>query len=57
MANFKVTWIIDVEADSAKEAAEQALKIHRDPASIATVFYVQDENGNTATVDLNPEYA
>lgn len=57
MANFKVTWVIDVEADSAKEAAEQALKIHRDPASIATVFYVQDENGNTATVDLNPEYA
>jgi hypothetical protein len=35
-----------------REAAKQALEIHRDPISIATVFEVLDEEGNKTTVDL-----
>lgn len=37
---YHVTWEIDLEATSARQAAKEALKIHRDPESIATVFSV-----------------
>ena len=40
MALYRVTWEIDVDASSAKKAAEDALKIQRDPESTATVFMV-----------------
>ena len=40
MTNYRVTWQIDIEADSPKEAAAKALVIMRDPSSIATVFDV-----------------
>ena len=40
MNEFRVAWEIDVEADSADEAARKALEIHRDPESTATVFQV-----------------
>jgi hypothetical protein len=40
MALYRVKWEIDIEAASAKKAAEEALKIQRDPESIATVFMV-----------------
>jgi hypothetical protein len=33
-------------ADSPREAAEMAVKVHRDPSSIATVFSVIDIDGN-----------
>ena len=42
--DYSVTWCIDIEATSAREAAEIALEIQRDPTSIATVFAV--ERGN-----------
>jgi hypothetical protein len=45
MENFKVytvTWTIEINATSAKDAAEQALRIQRDSSSIATVFDVQE---------------
>lgn len=39
---FLVTWQIDEFASSPRAAAMQALKQQRDPASIATVFKVQE---------------
>ncbi len=49
---YRIQWEIDIEAPSAHEAAEQALEIHRDPESTATVFEVTDEQGHKVTVDL-----
>ena len=40
MRDFLVRWEINIEADSPREAAENALQIQRDPPSIATVFKV-----------------
>jgi hypothetical protein len=40
MTTYRVTWEIDIEAKSAKEAAKQALFVQRDPYSTATVFDV-----------------
>jgi hypothetical protein len=38
MTEYTVRWEIDVDADSAYEAARKALAIQRDPDSTATVF-------------------
>lgn len=43
MTHYLVEWSIDIEADSAEEAARQALEIQRNPASMATVFRVYDD--------------
>ncbi len=48
MAHYRVKWEIDIEADTAQEAAQQALDIQRDAESTATVFHVDrwlDNNG------------
>lgn len=45
MMRYRVTWEIDLDESDApdpKGAAEECLKIMRDPASIATVFVVAD---------------
>lgn len=42
---YTVRWTIDVLAENEKEAAEEALKIQRDPESIATMFQVIELNG------------
>jgi hypothetical protein len=55
MPTYRVTWVIDVDADGPREAALQALEIMRDPASIATVFTVADDQGNRVDVDLGQE--
>lgn len=52
MAEFKVTWEIELEAETALEAARQALAIQRDPASTATVFTVVDPEGRVEQIDL-----
>jgi len=50
---YKVIWEIDIDdAESPKDAAEQALAVQRDPESIATVFEVIYEDGESTTVDL-----
>src|SRR5436305_520123 len=41
MKPYRVTWVIDVEAENEQEAARQALAIQRDPHSSATVFEVR----------------
>src|SRR5436309_15439726 len=53
MPEYRITWEIDLWADSPREAAEQALTIHRNPESIATVFDVTDETGHTERIDLD----
>ena len=49
---YNVNWEIDVYANTPKEAAEYALKVHRDPESIATVFDVFEDGHFKARVDL-----
>jgi hypothetical protein len=50
---YRVTWTIDIDAESAIDAAKLALDIHRDTESIATVFSVRDENGKETAIDLS----
>jgi len=54
---YRVTWIIDLDAESFEEAAQEALEIQRDPDSLATHFTVTDEDGRTKEVDIGPENA
>jgi len=49
MAMYKVRWEIDVDARSHREAARKALKIQRDPESLATVFEVRSFKATRAT--------
>jgi len=43
MKTYKVNWNTEIDADTSYEAAKEALKIHRDPESIATIFEVDGE--------------
>jgi hypothetical protein len=52
MPEYRVSWEIDIDASSPEEAARQALAIHRDRFSIATVFAVTDDRGDITHVDL-----
>ena len=47
---YRVTWIIDVDAGSFEEAASAALEIQRDPESLATHFIVRDQHGKDREV-------
>ena len=49
---YRVTWEIDIDADSFEEAARTALEMQRDPTSTATCFTIVDEDGKTQDVDL-----
>ena len=49
---YRVTWTIDLDADSPEDAAHKALAIHRNPDSWATHFEVRDPRGRTQEVDL-----
>ena len=49
MPTYCVRWIIDIEVDTPEVAAQEALRIQRDPDSIATVFEVQDQDGNASS--------
>jgi hypothetical protein len=40
---YRVTWEIDIDAYTPKQAAKSALRIMRDPESIANVFTVKSE--------------
>jgi hypothetical protein len=58
MKIYRVTWEIDIDADSPEKAALYALHIQRDPESIATVFKVRAKRGTRTTIiDLNPEHS
>jgi len=48
---IRVVWEVDVDADGPREAAEEALRMQRNPESTATVFDVTNER-ETVRVDL-----
>jgi hypothetical protein len=53
MAQYLVTWEIDIYADSDEEAAAKALEIQRDVNSTATFFRVRHVNsGEEIAVDV-----
>lgn len=52
MNDYLVQWEINIVADTAEDAARQALAIQRDPTSHATVFDVFAERGPAVRVDL-----
>jgi hypothetical protein len=52
MTNYSVQWEIEIKASSPEEAAREALRIQRDPESLATVFDVYHEEP-TGRVELN----
>jgi len=41
---YRVRWEIELDADSAADAARQALEIHRDRESVRTIFEVESES-------------
>jgi hypothetical protein len=49
---YRVSWEIDVHADSPREAAQRALEIQGRRDSIATVFQVVGSDGTVHTIDL-----
>lgn len=53
MGEYHVSWEIDVEADSAIDAAREAWRHMRAADSIANVFQVIDKSGKTWDVDLS----
>ena len=52
---YLVRWDIELGADTPREAAEEALKIQRDPCSLALSFEVYDETGFVERVDLGDD--
>ncbi len=52
MPEYRITWEMDIDADSPIDAARQALRIQRDPDSIANVFDITDDAGITERIDL-----
>jgi hypothetical protein len=49
---YRVEWLLDIEAESPADAARQALEIHRDPESLATVFHVYGNDGSVSVIDI-----
>ena len=47
MKTYRVSWEIDIDAESPRAAAEKAQAIQRDPESLATVFDVIEMDGDT----------
>ena len=43
---FRVTWVIDLDAESLGDAAGLAREIQLDEKSLATHFVVKDESGD-----------
>ena len=52
MTEYRVTWEIDIEADTPLEAAEEALTIQRDPESTATFFKVWEQFPDQIRYDI-----
>ncbi len=58
MPEYRVRWEIEVDAETPREAVENALEIHRDLSSIATVFEVAPRSGGPfQRIDLLEESA
>jgi uncharacterized protein YdeI (BOF family) len=53
MSEYKVTWAIDIDANSAEDAVNQACNYIKDNGSQAHVFEVEDHQGKKVLVDLD----
>lgn len=53
LKSYKVTWVIDIDAESPEEAASVAQTVQRDRNSTANVFYISDESNKEVIVDLD----
>ena len=47
---YRVTWIIDLDAESFEDAARLAREIQLDPDSLATHFMITDPHGDDREV-------
>lgn len=55
MKTYNVSWNIELDAESAQQAAELALEMHRDKNSTATIFEVTDDDkGTLDVIDASP---
>lgn len=53
LGSFKVVWELDwVEAQTPRQAAEQALAVMQEPGTPCNFFKVQDQQGKWHEVDL-----
>ena len=50
--NYKVTWVIELDAGSPNETARLAREVQSEKDSLATYFSVEGEDGMTAGIDL-----
>ncbi len=55
MPEYKVTWVIDIDTNSAEDAVIQACNYIKDSGSQAHVFEVEDHQGNKVLVDLDDD--
>ena len=53
IVSYKVSWTIDVEATSPREAAEKARAYQTKPRTTATVFTVASASGEPQVIDLH----
>jgi len=52
MPEYRVEWVIEVDADTPEDAARRALEMMQDPQSTANVFNVMDKDGIQVEIDL-----
>lgn len=54
MARYRVMWGLELDQPSPAHAAAEALRVQRDPESIATVFSIENiETGEQYMVDVS----
>ena len=54
MTKFRVMWGLELDQPSPAHAAAEALRVQRDPESIATVFAIENiETGEQYMVDVD----
>ena len=56
MSHYRVSWEIDIDAESPREAAEKAREIQQDVFSTATVFVCWNgDTGEDITIDTEED--
>jgi hypothetical protein len=53
MKTYVVEWSMEFEAETSEDAARQALAVHRNPESIATVFDVLEADGSGEAIRVD----
>ena len=53
MRTYRVEWVMEIDAESAIDAAYEALRTHRDKESIATVFNVREDVAGSPVMQID----